>query len=69
MMASAMWIPKILPTDKAHSQADSSKQANDARKSSEWQSTYHNLMSDRNGANSQNMKVNVVLTIDKYLHL
>jgi hypothetical protein len=57
-------------TDKNTIQTETTKQVNDAAsKSSEWQSTYHTLVSDRNCAGSSNMKVNAVLTIDKYLHL
>lgn len=58
IMTEALWVPRAAP------QPDSAKPAD-----SEWQPTYNSLVTDRNGAHSANMKVKIVLTVDKYLHL
>jgi hypothetical protein len=69
-MATALWLPKTVQNENSPP-IDNRKDNNEfVGKNQEWQSTYYSLVSDRQAGNGPiQMKVNVVLTLDKYLHL
>ena len=70
-MLEGNWIPRSRPNENTPNLENKPQNKQAPVKNQEWQSTYQALVSDRNtkGEALPIMKVNVVLTIDKYLHL